>query len=55
MTVTRVAAEAVKSISNINTNLAGRNRSGVERLLPGPDKVSAASNKSDSRAAQLAD
>ena len=54
MTAARVAAEALKSISNIDTNLAGRNRSGVERLLPGPDKVSAASNKSDSRAAQLA-
>ena len=51
MTAARVAAEALKSNSNIDTNLAGRNRSGVERLLPGPDKVSAASNKSDSRAA----
>ena len=55
MIAARVAAEALKSISNIDTNLAGRNRSGVERLLPGPDKISAASSKSDSRAAQPAD
>ena len=55
MTAARVAAEALKSISNIDTNIVGRNMSGVERLLPGPDKVSAASSKSDRWAAELAD
>ena len=55
MTAARVAGDCVKSITSIDTNLAGRNRSGVERLLPGPDKDSAASSKSDSRAAQPAD
>ena len=55
MSAARIAENCVKSISSIDTSLVGKTRSRAQRFLPGPDKDSAASSRSDSRAAHSAD
>ena len=51
MKAARNAGDCVKSITSIDTSLAGTTRSGAHRRLPGPaDRDTAASNESDSRA-----
>ena len=55
MSAARIADDCVKSITSIDTSLAGKTRSGAQRFLPGPDKESAASSESDSWAAHSAD
>ena len=55
MSAARNASDCVKSITSIDTSLAGTTRSGAHRFLPGPDRETAASSESDSRAAHSAD
>ena len=54
MSAARIAGDCVKSITSIDTSLAGNTRSGAQRFLIGTDKESAASSESDSLAAHSA-